>query len=90
MSQPKLTKPVTITLHPRDDGGIRVSSDELRGLILSGADRAGVMGAILPAVAALHEYAAERGSWCTHDGYTFEAHGRCCPHCGVTLTDWGD
>ena len=27
---------------------------------------------------------------CKHEGYTFKEHGRCCPHCGMFLTDFGD
>lgn len=27
---------------------------------------------------------------CAHEGYSFKVHGRCCPKCGVFLTDWGD
>lgn len=27
---------------------------------------------------------------CTHEGYNFKDHGRCCPHCSEFLTDFGD
>lgn len=27
---------------------------------------------------------------CMHEGYSFNKHGRCCPHCGDVLTDFGD
>ena len=27
---------------------------------------------------------------CSHEGYSFKEHGRCCPHCGEFLTDFGD
>ena len=27
---------------------------------------------------------------CTHEGYSFEKHGRCCFKCGVFMVDWGD
>lgn len=27
---------------------------------------------------------------CDHKGYNFKQHGRCCPHCGKFLTDFGD
>lgn len=46
---------VTITLHPREDGGLRVSSPSLPGLYLSG-ETSGVLASILPAVRALREH----------------------------------
>lgn len=27
---------------------------------------------------------------CTHAGYNFTEHGRCCPHCSAFVTDFGD
>jgi hypothetical protein len=32
----------------------------------------------------------EHGRRCAHEGYDFAKHGRCCPHCGTILTDFGD
>ena len=44
---------VNVLIQDRPGGGIRVSSDELPGLILSGPDRVKVMAAIPAAVRAL-------------------------------------
>lgn len=27
---------------------------------------------------------------CEHEDYSFKKHGRRCPKCGITMTDWGD
>lgn len=54
-----LAEAITIKIEPRDDGGIRVSSDELPGLILSGKHADTIMASILPAVRGLREYAAK-------------------------------
>lgn len=27
---------------------------------------------------------------CTHEGYSFKQHGRCCHQCGAFMVDWGD
>ena len=32
----------------------------------------------------------EQGSKCSHEGYSFKEHGRCCLNCGELLTDFGD
>jgi hypothetical protein len=47
---------VTVTLADREDGGLRVHSDDLPGLILSGTDRTGVTEKIAPAIKALFEH----------------------------------
>lgn len=47
---------VTVTLTDREDGGLRVSSEELPGLILSGADRDSVCECIVPAIQAIFQY----------------------------------
>ncbi len=52
---PQLTI-VTVTLTDREDGGLRVYSDDLPGLILSGSDRHEVVRKIVPAIQALFEY----------------------------------
>jgi hypothetical protein len=44
---------VKVKIEDRGDGGIRVSSDELPGLILSGRNRTKVLVAIEPAVRSL-------------------------------------
>lgn len=44
---------VTITLEDREDGGLRVYSDDLPGLILSHSDRTKVGSDIVPAIDAL-------------------------------------
>jgi hypothetical protein len=52
---PNLTV-VTVTLADREDGGLRVFSDDLPGLILSGSDRTTVAAAIIPSIAALFRH----------------------------------
>jgi|HubBroStandDraft_2_1064218.scaffolds.fasta_scaffold11849_5 hypothetical protein len=49
---------VCVTLEDREDDGLRVYSDELTGLILSGADKMAVMEKICPAIAAIFKEAA--------------------------------
>ena len=44
---------VKVTLDERDDGGLRVSSSTLPGLILSGSDPKHVFSCIAPAITAL-------------------------------------
>jgi predicted RNase H-like HicB family nuclease len=44
---------VTVTLIDREDGGLRVRSVDLPGLILSGKDKAAVCASIAPAIEAL-------------------------------------
>jgi hypothetical protein len=51
---------VTVTLEDRDDGGLRVYSDDLPGLILSGPDHDSVSEKIAPAIRALFEYKGYR------------------------------
>jgi hypothetical protein len=51
-----LLEPVTITFEPREDGGIRVYSKDLPGLILSGLDVKAVMADVLTAAKMLQEY----------------------------------
>lgn len=41
---------VSIKLEPRPDGGLRVSSPDVPGLVLSGKDPKQVLGDVLPAV----------------------------------------
>ena len=48
---------VCVTIEDRKDGGLRVCSNELPGLILSGADQLAVMKRIAPAIAALFKAA---------------------------------
>jgi len=47
---------VTVTLEDRGDGGLRVFSDTLPGLILSGADKKDVCACIIPAIGAIFEH----------------------------------
>lgn len=67
---------VNITLEDRPDGGLRVSSEELPGLILSGSNKGQVLSAIEPAVRTLlamkgehveglqiNAHIPERGGW---------------------------
>jgi len=53
---------ITIVLEDREDGGLRVWSDDLPGLVLSGRDRLKVGSDIVPAVDALVEYRRSRPS----------------------------
>jgi hypothetical protein len=48
-----LPRAITVQLIPREDGGLRVSSVDVPGLILSGPDPARVMAQILPAARAI-------------------------------------
>jgi hypothetical protein len=59
--QPKLLTIVTVTLEDREDGGLRVYSDDLPGLILSGPNRDSVAEKIAPAIQALFEHKGFRG-----------------------------
>lgn len=52
---------VTVTLEDREDGGLRVYSDDLPGLILSGSDRNSVGTKIAPAIQALFEHKGFKG-----------------------------
>jgi len=48
----------TIHIAERDDGGMRVWSDDIKGLILSGPDAEKVGASIMAAIKGLREYAA--------------------------------
>ena len=60
MTQTLLTI-VVVTLEDREDGGLRVYSDDLPGLILSGPNRDLVVEKIAPAIWALFEHKGFRG-----------------------------
>lgn len=47
---------LTVTLEDRADGGLRVYSDDLPGLILSGRDKNAICNAIAPAITALFQH----------------------------------
>lgn len=47
---------ITIKIAPRGDGGIRILSDDMPGLVLSGADPAKVMGDLWTAIKVISEY----------------------------------
>src|SRR4051812_24310122 len=51
----KLVTVVTVTIEDMTDGGIRVYSDALPGLMLSGSKKAAICEAIAPAIRALFE-----------------------------------
>ena len=53
-------KRLTIKLEVREDGGLRVYSDELPGLVLSGADPAKVMADVVPAWTVIATWPKER------------------------------
>ncbi len=55
----KLEEDISIMIEPREDGGIRVWSPQLKGLILSGPDPAKVMADVWPAISVLLEYRAK-------------------------------
>jgi hypothetical protein len=46
---------VTVTLEDRPDGGLRVSSDTLPGLMLAGSNKHAICEAIAPAIRAIFE-----------------------------------
>ena len=55
-----MTKAITtvcVTLEDREDGGLRVSSTDLPGLILSGTDKQAVFNKIAPAITAIFKAA---------------------------------
>lgn len=52
----KLPKGMTLTLEAREDGGLRISSEQMPGLILSGHDPDAVMAKVLPAITALQQH----------------------------------
>lgn len=51
---------IKIVIGPREDGGVRIWSDDMPGLILSGSDPLKVMSDIGPAIKALIEYRREK------------------------------
>ncbi len=51
---------VTVTLEDRTDGGLRVFSEDLPGLLLSGPDKEDVCDRIAPAIQALLEHKGVR------------------------------
>jgi hypothetical protein len=50
---------IKVLIEPRDDGGIRVYSDDLPGLILAGRERIRIMADIWPAAKAILEHKGE-------------------------------
>lgn len=50
---------IKVTVEPREDGGIRIYSEDLPGLVLSGRERVKIMGDIGPAVRAILEHKGE-------------------------------
>ena len=53
---PLIEREIKISIGPREDGGVRIWSDDMPGLILSGSDPLKVMADIGPALKALIEY----------------------------------
>ena len=51
----RLTRNISIRIEPRCDGGIRIWSPQLKGLILSGADPVKVLADLWPAITVLEE-----------------------------------
>lgn len=60
-----IDREITIKLLPREDGGVRVCSDDMPGLILSGADGLKVLAAIGPALAAIRALKTNPGNAAT-------------------------
>lgn len=58
-----------IKIEEREDGGVRVSSPDWPGLLLSGSDHEKVMACILPAIRAIEAHKKDRTR-----GVTFEEH----------------
>jgi hypothetical protein len=56
-----IDREITIKLLPREDGGVRVCSDDVPGLILSGPDPLKVLADIGPALKILFHYRKNRG-----------------------------
>jgi len=50
---------IKVNIEYREDGGIRVWSDDLPGLVLSGKNRAGIIADIEPAARAILEHKRE-------------------------------
>ena len=55
-----IDREIKVTLAPREDGGVRIWSDDVPGLILSGPDQLTVIADIGPALKGLHEYRQAR------------------------------
>ena len=51
-----IDKKMTIVLEPREDGGLRVWSDDLPGLVLSGSDQEAVLSDLDIAIIELQRY----------------------------------
>ena len=52
----QLKRNISLKIEPRPDGGIRIWSPQVLGLILSGPDPEKVMGAVWPALVVLEEH----------------------------------
>jgi len=52
---------VTVTLEDRDDGGLRIFSDDLPGLIMSVKNRDGIEAKIVKAIEILFDYKGYKG-----------------------------
>lgn len=85
---------VTLRLDYREDGGLRVSSPDMPGLILSGEDRDAVMRQVIPAIDAIREHSSPlnfRDSWravtqCWACGIQWRGPmGYVCPHVGCPV-----
>lgn len=57
---PNWTGSILIEVEGREDGGVRVSSPEVSGLILSGRDVKAVLSDVVPALNVLLEHGAPR------------------------------
>lgn len=53
-------KPITVCMEPREDGGLRVWSDDLPGLILSGPDQVVILRMLGDVIVELLRYRAQR------------------------------
>lgn len=57
-----IDKSITVYLEPREDGGLRVWSDDLPGLILSGPDQVVILRMLGDVIVELLRYRAQRFS----------------------------
>lgn len=89
MSQPKNCAHCGAEAELRDDGDWQVMEGNMNWWIA--CNECGVMaGGYWTAEEALADWDSRVKQECTHPGYKFEKHGRCCHKCGEFITDFGD
>lgn len=82
---------ISVFIQGRPDGGLRIYSPDVPGLILSHSNAELAGADIGPALRELRPDLFEPSvvSKCAHVDYDFAKHGRYC-HCGEMMVDWGD